>query len=625
MANIVLDIETNAIDMPDKLWCVVTQDVDTGEVKSYHNDTLPNLRDDIKVTDTLIGHHILGYDLPQLRRLLPHFNHPDEKVIDTLILSRLYHFNIRNGHSLKAWGARLRYHKIEYDEFDKFTPEMLEYCTQDVALNVKLFKFLDKKLGENFKRAIEVEHRTASVCKALHKNGFDFNMEEALKLHTTIHKEKELLDEQIQAAFPPVTKSLGVTTPRATKGGGLHGGDFRWMREDQPDLTPFAAGCPFSRFTWVPFNPQSPAQIIDRVHKIGWEPFDMSQGHQNLKRLILENQRKYRRGPTPEQQKKLKRYEKYGWKVNVENFSTINPYGPKETSLLIRRLLIGNRLSVLNSWFEAYNTFNTGKIHGVFLVPGCWTHRMAHRNPNMGNIPNAEAEFGAEMRSLWNSGPDPSQSLVGCDASSIQLRILAHYLDNEEFTDTICAGTEEKGTDIHTRNAELLDIPRSTAKTWIYAWLLGAGTEKLSHMLKRSKPDTLVIADTFMDRYTGFRALKTGRIVADAERGYFEGIDGRYVVCPSEHHMLAGYLQNGEALVMRYATLNWMADLEKQKVPFWICNLVHDEWQVKCATKDAEKVGKAMVQSLVKTGQDLKLNCPLSGNYKIGKTWLDTH
>ena len=197
------------------------------------------------------------------------------------------------------------------------------------------------------------------------------------------------------------------------------------MPEDQPDLTPFAVGCPFSRFTWVPFNPQSPAQIIDRVHKIGWSPFEMSNGHQQLKREVYQNQRRYRRGPTADQRKKLKRYEKYGWKVNEDNLSTVHSSAPEEVSLLVRRLLLGNRTSVLNSWFEAYNP-KTGKIHGNFLVPGCWTHRMSHRNPNMGNIPRSDAEFGADRRRLWTAGP--SDTLVGCDASGIQLRILAHYL-----------------------------------------------------------------------------------------------------------------------------------------------------------------------------------------------------
>ena len=623
MARLVLDIETNGLIAPDKLWCVVTEDIDTGEVNEYLQGDYSRLATNIRDADTLIGHNIIHYDLPILTRMVSDFIFPWERVIDTLILSRLYHFNIRNGHSLKAWGIRLDEAKIEYDKWDEYSPEMLTYCKQDVHLNVKLFKYLDKKLkGEHWVKSRDLEHEMAYFSLEMQANGFYFNLPEAKKLFAKISREKEQLDGRIQAVFKPVTKLVKEVTPRQTKHGTLHSGDFRWMSEDQPDLSGFTSGASFSRFRWVPFNPQSPSQIIDRVSSFGWAPFERSDGHSKLIREIYQQGKRYRRGPTADQTMKLKRYEKYGWKVNKENFSTISSSAPEETKLLIRRLLLGSRCSVLNTWFEAYNT-QTGKIHGNFLSLGCWTHRMAHRNPNMGNIPRSDAEFGAAMRRLWTAGP--SDTLVGCDASGIQLRILAHYLDNDEFSDTVCTGNEDDGTDIHTRNGVLLGVERAFAKRWIYAWLLGGGPDKLGYLLEQGRAEAIEAADAFMDRYTGLRELKEGLIVSDAARGYFEGVDGRWVICPSKHHMLSGYLQNGESLVMRYATMHWRQQLTAERIPFWPCNLVHDEWQTRTLKKHAETVGQAQVAALVAVGKELNMNCPLDGNYKIGSTWFETH
>ncbi len=623
MSYLVLDIETNAIIAPDKLWCIVTQDIDTGKVKDYVGERCKDLLRDVHHTDTLIGHNIISYDMPHLSRLLDGFNHPNTMVIDTLVLARLYNFNLRGRHSLEAWGERLGQPKQEHKEWDKFSPEMLSRCKTDVSLTVKLYKYLTAKLSHSrWDKAKQIEHKMVWFSEEMTHNGFFFDRKAAKKIHSIVVKEKDKLDGRLQNIFRPTTKLTREVTPRETAHGTLHGGDFRWLNQDYPDLTPYRAGGTFSRFSWVPFNPQSPRQIIDRVHKIGWSPVEKTKGHQQLMRKVRERRLRRHLAPTSEQLTKMAHYQKYGWKMNDINLSTINADAPEEAQLLVRRLLLGNRTSVIQSWFDAFNA-QTGKIHGSFYPLGCWTHRMAHRNPNMGNIPRSDTEFGADMRKLWTSGP--SDILVGCDASGIQLRILAHYINNNDFTHTVTTGTNDNKDDIHWRNGDLLGVDRERAKRWIYAWLLGAGPDKLAHLCSVTRGEAIDFTDQFMDRYEGLRELKEGLVKTDAARGYFEGLDGRWVVCPSEHHMMSGYLQNGEALVMKYATLRWQLALRTRHIEVWPCNLVHDEWQTRCREQDAETVGKIQCAALRYTGEALNMRCPLDGAYKIGQTWYDTH
>ena len=65
----------------------------------------------------------------------------------------------------------------------------------------------------------------------------------------------------------------------------------------------------------------------------------------------------------------------------------------------------------------------------------------------------------------------------------------------------------------------------------------------------------------------------------DASRGYFDGLDGRKVQCNSEHLMLAGYLQNGEAVVMKHANVLWQKELKGLGIKYNQVDFVHDEWQ----------------------------------------------
>mgnify|MGYP000853210334 FL=1 len=293
---------------------------------------------------------------------------------------------------------------------------------------------------------------------------------------------------------------------------------------------------------------------------------------------------------------------------------------------LVEWLMLDSRRSTLEEWFEAYNPA-TQRIHGRFNHIGAWTGRMSHNSPNMANIPGHGSAYGDEFRALWQA--TPGKFLVGADADGIQLRILAHYMNDKDFIEALTKGNKDDGTDAHTLNRVALgDACRSrdVAKTFIYAFLLGAGVGKIAQILDCDLETAREAIDNFLGYYPGLRALKDHRIPADAERGYFIGLDGRLIVCDSEHLMLAGYLQNGEAVVMKKANLIWRDKLRREGIQFQQVNFVHDEWQVEVESlTDATLCGTLLVSSIEEAGKQLNLNCPLAGNFKIGTNWLETH
>lgn len=286
------------------------------------------------------------------------------------------------------------------------------------------------------------------------------------------------------------------------------------------------------------------------------------------------------------------------------------------------------------------------RIHGRFNGLGAWSHRMNHQHPNTANIPNEfdtqgkKKLLGKELRSLWIA--PRNRLLVGCDAEGIQLRIFAHYINDPEFTHALVSGKKSDKTDPHSLNQRILgDVcrSRSAAKRFIYALLLGAGLQKLSEILVCEERDTKEALDRLLSRYQGWEELRTKVFPKDAKRGFFIGLDGRKVRIPGDtegnrkHLAMSGYLQCGEAVCMKLATLKFYPELKR--LDSKLVNFVHDEWQTETPNdmKIALEVAELKANALKIAGEELGLKCPLAGSYynddlhdyTIGLNWSVTH
>lgn len=170
-------------------------------------------------------------------------------------------------------------------------------------------------------------------------------------------------------------------------------------------------------------------------------------------------------------------------------------------------------------------------------------------------------------------------------------------------------------------------MTRDHAKTFIYAWLLGAATPKVASILTTSLSKAKKATDSFVESTPGLKELKKDKVPYDAARGYFIGFDGRPIRCDSEHKMLAGYLQAGESVIMKWANRIWYRELKASGVWFKQVNDVHDEWQteVRDNLEEAEFVKQTQINSIRLAGEQLGIKCQLDGSGSIGKNWKDTH
>jgi DNA polymerase-1 len=654
--KLVIDIECNALVNPSHIWLVVTKDIDTGVYTYYRNVTrdkeeYERLRRDIiqvisSPSDILIGHNLCGYDWPVL---CSHLQLDTEGILlhglDTLVISKLVDYS-RKRHSIEDYGIEFGVEKGKFNDFTKYSKEMEEYCVRDVDICERIYlKY--KKYTSNPLHAdsIKLEHHFQLVVNDLHNNGFAFNISKASNLLDKVTSELSTIDRDILEAFPPKLKLIREITPKETKYGTLNRTDFRWLGSDA-DLSIYNGG-PFCRCSWDDFNPSSHKQIVQVLNTAGWKPVDKTQTHIETERSL--SQLKYKKGTEVDLQKKelyskLVELQKTGWKVNESNLETLPPRAPKAASLLARRILLEARRRTLTEWLDLVQP--DGRIHGKFYAIGAWTHRMAHQNPNTANIPNEfdtagkKKLLGKELRSLWCA--PRNRLLVGCDAEGIQLRIFAHYINDPEFTDALVKGKKDDKSDPHSLNQRILGSvckSRAAAKRFIYALLLGAGIGKLTEILGCTTAEATEALDRLLGRYVGWQTLKDEVFPKDAKRGWFTGLDGRKVRLPGDtegsrrHLAMSGYLQNGEAVCMKLATLKWVKELPKYDAK--LVNFVHDEWQVETPNNmtTALLIAELMAQSLKTVGEDLKLNCPLAGSYynddikdyTIATSWAYTH
>lgn len=623
---VVCDTEANSLVNPDKLWVLCCKELISGKIhifRNLHKDKNEASRffSFFPRVSCWIGHNFIGYDWGVILSILGCTIDP-QCIIDTLVVSRLLNYSAEGGHSLEAIGQRLGYPKSSHSDWSQWSQEMEDYCIRDVEVTYKYYKEIEPFIhSPQWRDSLRLEHDTAILCQEMTTNGFHFNIKEAKDLYKKILQRLESLDQELTQAFPPKARFIKEITPRATKNGTLHSGDFRWYKSS--NLTPFTPGIPFSRVEFEPFNPGSPKQIVERLNQAGWKPTEKTKGHLQAERD----------GDT----ERLVLFRQFGWKVSEENLKTLPPDAPEAARKLVERLLLDSRRSTLVEWFNAFSE-SDNRIHGRFHHIGAWTHRMSHSGPNMANIPaHGDSLYATEMRSFWDT--EKNNWLVGVDADGIQLRILAHYMDDPTFTESLINGRKEDGTDAHSLNRLALGEvckDRDTAKTFIYAWLLGAGKGKVAEILGCGPREAKNATANFIRSYPGLHRLKEEIIPRDAARGYFQGLDGRYILCDSEHHMLAGYLQAGEAIVMKHACRLWTNRLRKEfpNVSWWLVNFVHDEWQteVKGSYEEAELVAKIQAESITQAGINLGVKCPLAGSWlnshgkpAIGRNWSETH
>ena len=574
MTRLMFDIETNGL-APTKVWCIVTKDIDTGSVVTYVEGQWSQFNKAIAQAQEVIGHNIIGYDIPACKRILK-TDFSTVKITDTLVMSRLANPQ-REAHSLGHWGEKLGYPKGDYSDWTQYTPDMLTYCKQDVTVNHEVYKALLKELEEFSSDSLELEHGVQSIIQNQVRNGWLLDQPKARDLVAELKEKAYDLEEEVQQVFILLPTFVKEVTPKVKKDLSISIVGLKFLGDQWTQV----AG-PFSRIDWPVFNLGSRQQIGRYLKHFGWKPKTFTEtGHPIVSEDVLKNVK-----------------------------------GIPEAELIASYLLVGKRIAQVRSWLEATDE-TTGRVHGYVNTNGAVTGRMTHSKPNLAQVPSSSSLYGPECRGCWivNSG----YKLVGIDASGLELRMLAHYMNDPEYTNTILTG------DIHTANQKAAGLDtRNQAKTFIYAYLYGAGDEKIGSIAGGGRAAGKRLKDSFLKATPALATLKDN-VAVSAGKGYVTGLDGRKVFIRSEHAALNSLLQSAGALIMKQALLILDKYAKLWRLDYKFVGNIHDEFQVEVREDQADRFGSLAASCIEAAGIHFKLRCPLAGDFKVGNTWAETH
>ena len=544
---IYLDLEADGLQ-PTTIWCVVTRENGVSTVHTTPDTLCKALEGSVSV----VGHNLIGYDVPVLKRLWS-VSIASERIVDTLVISRLFDPSKSGGHSLRNWGNELGFPKGDHSDFSCLSQEMIDYCIQDVAVTEAVHqKLLQSMQNWENKDCIELEHKVQWIVQQQENNGWLLNQELANDLCATFKEGMNDIQYELQEMFPPIVEE-------------------RYSEKTKKRL----------KDKVTVFNVGSRQQVAERLETKGavWSELTPS-------------------GKPVVDEKTLKQ----------------NDHVP-EAAKVLEYLLLQKRHAQVLSWLEAVK--EDGRVHGRVISNGAVTGRMTHQSPNMAQVPAGHSPYGKECRSCWTI-PE-GKKLVGFDASGLELRMLAHYMDDKEFTNVLL--TE----DIHTRNQLAAGLEtRPQAKTFIYAFLYGAGDAKIGTIVGGSASDGADLKRRFLSNTPALESLRE-RVTRASGRGYLTGLDGRRLRVRSEHAALNTLLQAAGAIVMKQALVILDDYATQWKLDYNFIGNIHDEVQSEVVADQAEKYGWLAVECLKAAGVHFNLRCPLDGEFQIGTTWAETH
>lgn len=613
-------METDGLlDTVTVIHSLVLKDIDTGEVVSC-TDASPDFRSVregvtlLAGAEVLYAHNGIGFDGKVLEKLYPDI--PIRGTMkDTFVLAAARFAHIKDldfkspafprtligRHSLKAWGVRLGNKKIDYtdwckengieDPWAKWTPEMQTYCEQDVETTTALVAYL-RKSGIPAEMA-ETELELRRFLLAMEENGWPFDMEKAAVLQGVLAAKRQELEVRLRETFAPWEVSLGFFTPK----------------RDNARLG-YKAGVAVERKKTVEFNPGSRQHIANRLISLyGWEP-----------EVFTENGQP---------------------KVDETTLKGL-PY--PEVPLLVEYLTVVKRLGQLvegkEAWVKALEPNPVTKfptVHGRVNQNGTITHRASHSNPNIAQVPAGKSPYGGECRELFRVPEGWVQ--IGTDASGLEARCLGHFVakyDGGEYARLLLEG------DVHTANRIALGLPdekamRDRAKTWYYAWMFGAGDEKLGKILDPTAKASRWSKIGKEKKQLFLKATPALKYLIDAVQakvkkpGYILGLDGRPVYLRSEHSALNTLIQSAGAIICK----RWVYLISKEMAarfgpPSWKglwtpLGWIHDELQLAVKPEIADEVAALCIRNIESLTDHFKFRCPLTGEAKLGANWKETH
>jgi len=606
--KIFLDLETNGLlDTVDTIWLAITKDPVTNEVKTFSDhdeksEPLKDLTPYLDSFDSIIGHNLIAYDLCVMLKLLNWKPKADVKLVDTMIISQLNNFKREGKHSLKNFGVILKDAKGESPAFDHYSEEMKIYGIQDINLTHKVYKFVANeaqtliKNRPNFQQALRTEHAIAEICARQVTTKWNFDTPKAKKFYEQLTAEMKVIEDEINPTLKP-RKVLTDKEPKKAKylqDGRLSAVSARMLSEflgteiKQTDTDKWDPKKTFQRFKMTEANLGNMDMVRIMLLDAGWIPS------------------MYTPGGEP--------------KITEDTLHTIEGDIGKK---VLKYYQLRSRHSVIRGWIELAE-LNNGRVYVEAFNIGTPTSRQRHSK--VVNVPNSNAFFGSEMRSLFIA--DKSKVMIGCDSSGNQIRALCHYLNNKKVNDHVLNG------DIHQHNADTVGVARPLAKGLLYATVFGAGFAKLGKMVTGVEDidKGKEVKNKLYSALPGLKELveKLNRFFYTTKNkdglGFIPGLDGRRIFAESSFKCLNYLLQTFEAITVKTAVVNSFEMFKNENIEVDILGLIHDEVQLQTKPENVKRVKEILEYSFGDyITKKLELNIQMGGDAKHGNSWLDTH
>jgi DNA polymerase I-like protein with 3'-5' exonuclease and polymerase domains len=588
MTTLIFDTETNGLlDEATVMHCLSTSQEGSEHVLDY-NDDYDECNDGpvhvglnwLARADELVAHNLLGFDLPVTKKLSPGWE-PKEgcKLTDTLVLSRLcfpdlferdmkrkyqgFPSKLFGRHSLEAWGQRLGVAKGDYaGGWEEFSQDMMDYCNQDVVVLKEVLKTM-KRQGFS-QESIDLEHDFAQVIHEMNMRGVRFDTDAATQLLEVLTVREAEVEELLRASFQGFEK--------------IHISPVKKIR----------------RVEQIPFNPGSRRHITRALmEQRGWVPDDED----------------YTPSGIP--------------KLSEEILKRMDPKVVPEAPLILESLMLDKRLGQLsrgkNAWLKLVG--DDGIIRPFVNHMGTITGRCTHSRPNVGQVPASRNPYGKECRELWR--PREGYTLLGSDASSVEVRILAHYLspyDRGELVRLV-----EEGESPHKRTMKLTGIEDyDKAKMALYATLYGIKPPGLAKQLGTSVVKARKIQKKLLDGY-GISGLVEQLRETFSQKGFLNGFDGRRIPIRKISALLNTLIQAGASVLIKKWTVLSMQALRSSGIDAHLVLHVHDEMQLEVphdSVTEAEEIVKA---AMLQAGKELGIRCRTTADTATGPDWSHTH
>lgn len=442
--------------------------------------------------------------------------------------------------------------------------------------------------------ALFIEHNVSRIIGEQEEYGVLFNVSKAKRCIKVLERRQSRLYDKIRPAL-----SLEVVRPYAgpvnapfKRDGSYTAIVGKWF-DGSASIN--QVGGPFSRVDFVEPDLGKRGRLQDQLLRLGWRP----------------------RAWTPKGSPKIT--------VDGEPCPSLQSIGDQLGQQLANWFTYRHRQSQIQGWLDRVRP--DGRLPAGAVTIGTPTFRFRHRV--VVNVPKAakHVPFGWQMRSLFTV--PKGKVMVGFDASGLELRMLADVINDPDFTKEVVEG------DPHTKNQRDAGLPtRDDAKTFIYAFIYGAGDAKIGSIIGGARAQGARIRRQFLAANPKLAEAITSTKAA-ARRGYLVGLDGRKIYLRrdpitgrvQDHKALNTRLQAGGAVVMKWAMVildHWVHESNLHGQAHKVIDM-HDEAQWECDPCIAHTIGALGVMAIVKAGQMLGLNVPLAGEYKVGHNWAMTH